>query len=61
MKNVIDWIKATGLRNIAYLGIGIGAKVLLGSDLVFGIGIGVFLADNWITIKNLIKVNILDK
>lgn len=49
------WAKTAGLRSFAYLGAGIAAKILLGSGVLLGVGIGIFLADNWVTIRELIK------
>lgn len=52
------WIQSAGLRSVVYLGAGFAAWVLLGSALLFGVGIGIFGADNWVTIKELINKNI---
>lgn len=54
------WIKSAGLRSVGYILAGIGAKLLLGSSLLLGVGIGIFLADNWVTIKELINKKIED-
>lgn len=49
------WIKSAGLRSIVYLAAGFAAYVLMGSSFLFGVGVGIFGADNWMTIKELIK------
>lgn len=49
------WIRSAGLRSIVYLAAGIAAFVLLDSMFLLGVGVGIFGADNWVTIKELIK------
>jgi len=55
MDKIIQWFKTAGLRSIGYLAGGLIAKILFGSEMLLGVGIGVFLADNWVTIRNLVK------
>ena len=55
MEKVIKWFKSAGLRSVVYLAAGLAAWILLGSTLFLGIGIGIFGADNWVTIKQLIR------
>jgi hypothetical protein len=49
------WFKSAGLRSVVYLGAGFAAWILLGSALLLGVGIGIFGADNWVTIRELIN------
>lgn len=49
------WFKSAGLRSVVYLGAGFAAFVLLDSTLLLGVGIGIFGADNWVTIKELVN------
>lgn len=55
MNKIKEWIKKTGLTNIAYLGIAVGAKVLLGSNLLTGAALGIFIYLNYNVIQKLIK------
>jgi hypothetical protein len=47
------WFKSTGLTNLAYLAIGIGGKLLLGSGVLLGAGLGIFLYINFNVIRKL--------
>ena len=49
------WAKTAGLRSIIYLVAAFAALILLGSQLLFGVGVGIFCADNWTVIKELIQ------
>ena len=49
------WISSAGFRSIGYLAGSAFAFVLLGSGVLAGIGIGIFVADNWVTIQELIN------
>lgn len=49
------WLASAGIRSVVYLGAGVAAFVLLESWFLLGIGVGIFGADNWVTIKELIK------
>ncbi len=55
MNKVIKWFKTAGLRSVVYLAAGLAAWILLGNVFLLGIGIGIFGADNWVTIKQLIR------
>ena len=55
ISKIKEWLRTTGIANIAYLGIGIGAKVLFGSNLLLGAGLGIFVYLNWNVIRKLIK------
>ena len=52
------WVKTAGFRSLGYLGTAVAAKVILGSEILAGVGIGVFVSDNWVTIKSLISKKI---
>lgn len=58
MDKILTWLKGAGLRSVGYLIGAIILKLLFGSQLLLGVGIGIFLADNWITIRQLIKDNV---
>jgi len=49
------WLTSAGIRSVGYLIAAVAAALLLGSTFLAGIGIGLFLSDNWITIKELIN------
>lgn len=49
------WLVTAGFRSVVYLAAGIIAFALLNSMFLLGVGIGIFGADNWVTIKALIK------
>lgn len=49
------WLKSAGLRSVVYLAGGVAAFILLNSTFLLGVGVGIFGADNWVTIKELIK------
>lgn len=53
LEKVKLWIKETGLTNLAYLVIGIGGKLILGSNMLFGAGLGIFIYLNWNVIRKL--------
>jgi len=55
MEKVIKWFKSAGLRSVVYLAAGLAAWFLLGNLFLLGVGVGIFGADNWVTIKQLIK------
>lgn len=55
MDKFITWFKGAGLRSVGYLGAGIAAKIILSSEVLLGVGLGIFIADNIVTIKGLIK------
>lgn len=59
-EKIKEWAKSAGLRSVVYLAAGVGAFILLGSSLLLGVGIGIFCADNWVTIKELINKQIID-
>lgn len=54
-EKIKTWIKGAGLRSVGYVIGGTVALLFFGSQLLFGVGLGVFLADNIIVIKELIK------
>lgn len=60
VEKVQAWFKSAGLRSVVYLAAGVAAFVFLGSPLLLGVGIGIFGADNWVTIKELINKKIVD-
>ena len=47
------WFKSAGIRSALYLVAGFIALIVFKSWLLFGVGLGIFLADNWVTIKKL--------
>ena len=47
------WFSETGLTNVVYLGAAIAGKILLGSNLLLGAGIGIFVYINWNVIRKL--------
>lgn len=49
------WLASAGIRSVVYLAGGIAAFVLLNSMFLLGVGVGIFGADNWVTIKELIN------
>lgn len=57
MENFLEkmkaWIKSAGLRSVGYLGCAFIATTIFGMPFLAGVGVGVFLADNWVTIKKL--------
>lgn len=55
MNKVIKWFKTAGLRSVVYLAAGLATWILLGNVFLLGVGIGIFGADNWVTIKQLIR------
>lgn len=55
------WAASAGLRSILYLVGAFAAFLLLGSSLLFGVGVGIFCADNWTVIKELIQSKLLLK
>ena len=55
MEKVIKWFKSAGLRSVVYLAAGLAAWFLLVNLFLLGVGVGIFGADNWVTIKQLIK------
>ena len=54
-EKVKKYLASTGLRSFGILGAGIIALVLFGSTLLMGVAIGAFIADNIVTIKELIN------
>jgi len=48
------WFLSAGFRSIGWLG-AFAALLLLGQTLLAGVSLGVFLSDNWITIKEIIN------
>lgn len=58
IEKIKAYLKSAGIRSVVYLLAGFSAKLLLGSEFLFGIGLGIFLADNWVTIKELINKNL---
>lgn len=52
------WAASAGLRSLAYLGAGVFALLFMSSWFLFGIGLGIFGADNWVTIKELINTQV---
>lgn len=55
MEKFKAWLASAGIRSVGYLGGGIAAFVLLGSGFLLGLGVGFFVADNLVTIKELVK------
>lgn len=53
------WFKRSGFTNVAYLGIAVGAKLLLGSTLLFGAALGIFVYVNFNVIKKLVVEEVL--
>lgn len=60
MEKIKEWILKTGLTNIAYLGIAVGSKLLLGSNLLAGAALGIFIYLNFNVIQKLVK-GVIDK
>lgn len=54
MKNVKEWLKATGFTNIGW-GLGFIAGIILGWQIAAGVCLGVFACHNYVVIKDLIK------
>lgn len=49
------WFISAGFRSVIHLGLGVLALMIFESKFLFGAGVGIFVADNWITIGKLIK------
>jgi len=58
MGKFTQWFMSAGLRSFGYLGGALGAWWFLGWTHVAAGLTGVFLADNWVTIKKLWKENV---
>lgn len=53
------WFKRSGFTNLVYLLIAIGAKLLLGSNMLFGAALGIFIYINFNVIKKLVVEEVL--
>lgn len=60
MEKLKKWWESTGMTNLAFLAVGIGGKILMGSNLILGAGLGIFLYVNFNVIRKLFKENQLE-
>jgi hypothetical protein len=54
MKKAMDWLRLTGVSNVAYLGIGI-VSTILGYTLVAGAAYGIFTYINFNVISKIVR------
>lgn len=55
MKKFTAWLASAGIRSIGYIGAGLAAWLLFNSGFLLGVGVGLFVADNLVTLKELSK------
>jgi hypothetical protein len=60
MEKLKKWWESTGMTNLAFLAVGIGGKILMGSNLILGAGLGIFLYVNFNVIRKLFKESQLE-